>query len=327
MERHVGRFLLLTFIGYLVTVAGLVRTSNAATKLDPDTEGSNATAENSSEPAADKATTKSPSKPVLKKATAKITIKPVPDNITRGHQAIFIAGLEGTLHHFWVQISVACVHEKKCHFPSPALKLSLWEDRHNLDALIKSWNSWETDGDSILYLNGPGNLLPYPDTGSSGNPQVQNYAKAAIANNDNLKVVVMLRNAGDLLQSAKKRSNCTEQELVGAAHVLLEQIKTLPEKSWICLDVDTIPALAQKIDVFLTDPHTGKHHFDMERVMKEYYQETHISRCLSDECSPPELEAATEAIRHECSKPYMPGAGFAQNTEARANQVFEFLFG
>jgi len=245
----------------------------------------------------------------------------------RGHLAIFIAGLEGTLHRFWTQVAAACTRDKKCHFPAPALRASLWDDRHNLDGLEKAWNSWETDGDSILYLNTPTQTLSYPSQGTRNNPQLQNYAAAATKNHDTLKVVVTLRNAGDMLQSAKKRLKRSEEDLVGSAHALLEQLRVLPKESWICVDVDSIPALAEKLESFLVDPHTGKKHFDMKGAVKEYYKDKRVSRCVGDGCNPPDLESALQAIRAECGRPYLPGAGFTETREAEATRVVDFLFG
>lgn len=240
-----------------------------------------------------------------------------------GNHALFIAGLEGTLHHFWFDVFAACAKTGRCRFPSIPLRVALWKWKERFKKIQVAWAREGSNPKSILYLNMAGGYLSYPNRKPDLHPRLDNYARAAAANGDTLKVIVMLRDAKEILRSSHGRFGRTEEELVTGAAVLLGQLQSIQRDKLMCVDVSMLPLLAGRFNSFLMDARSGRHYFNMKGALKEFYKEK-SSKPPSDIPPAKMLGVAMQKIRDFCGDRGLPGFAFPRDQEAQVQRVFNF---
>lgn len=225
------------------------------------------------------------------------------------HTAVFIAGIEGTLHHFWYDVFQACVKMKRCGFPDGELQSALWNNRDNQAELDREWkrfmnSNWLMKKKATLYVNWAKNsMLSYPNINHYAFPELGHYAKAAKAANSELRVILMLRDGYDVLFSAQKRFKHHEKELVKAAGILkdqLRQYKKVFPHLLTCVETDDVPLLANELNEFFINAATGEHFLNMSQAMKDYYENKRMSVCREEGCRKGGMKTAMDAIRKEC---------------------------
>lgn len=252
----------------------------------------------------------------------------------RKHVGVFVAGVEGTMHHFWTSVFRSCVKMGKCKYTSELYREALWFQRNFQPALDAGWAQQDFKNHTILYLNSRCSSffkqctpqLSYPNGLYHEYPELVHYAQAAFSNGDQLKVIVTLRDADEILASDQERFKRTANFEIKAADVLLEQLtafnRLFPD-SWRCIDAGSIVALAQQIDTFLIDPETGEHTFDFNSTMQTWYSDQKIGTCEQNKCHNEKFQQAMYKIRELC------GANFisSQTTSTeQAQRMFDFIF-
>mmetsp|Transcript_95775 Transcript_95775/g.271095 ORF Transcript_95775/g.271095 Transcript_95775/m.271095 type:complete len:301 (+) Transcript_95775:100-1002(+) len=223
-----------------------------------------------------------------------------------GRVGVFVAGLEGSLHHFWGGVFDACVASGECVLPNKALQTALWLERYNETALGSAWSTQEFDRTQLLYLNygADESELSYPNgVKRGGYPQLLHYANAAKDNGDMLKVLVSLRFPDDILASVQYRFGRPAETLIQAADALLEQLQRLDREfpsSWKCISAGSIFDFSDQVDEFLTEGVQETNIFPFDRAVRSLFNESYLGVCLSRRCIDVEFQRACARIRDFC---------------------------
>jgi len=153
---------------------------------------------------------------------------------------VFMAGLEGAGHHFFSNVFEDCVWVGDCGRRNTSFYLALHKFRANAPRLAKEWLR-DAPNDGRLYpLNTivphPKNgvkMLSYPDARNT--PNLMTYWEAANISGNDLKVVVLLRNATELLQSDLVRWDHDEERLMQSGEAMLAQLKAFDQSKIMCM--------------------------------------------------------------------------------------------
>lgn len=242
---------------------------------------------------------------------------PPPD----GGKAIFLAGVEGTGHHFWMDVFQACTRSGRCREPGASFVRRLWWNKDNLDSLTNVFQTENLHAKSpTLVLNGFLHQMSYPDCGIR-DPRMDNYFRAAIAAGDELKVLVLLRDADHLLASDKRRFGRSASTLVASADKLLHQLKALPRKSFMCVDYESLPRVAPKVEKYLSADGSSQF-YDHKKALEEFHHSHHSG--IEDKA----LREKMKSIEILCNAEEQEGAqmSFAEYSESQAQRVLDFLF-
>jgi len=224
--------------------------------------------------------------------------------VSGGHRAVFIAGLEGTGHHFWSDVFKDCAEQGSCQKPPAKIAPSL----DNL--LPPFWATWrehidETPAGSLTVLNtlsGTGELS-YPN-GWDGvdNPRLALYARGVLENGDDLKVILTLRNADDIMESAQRRWGHSEDALVASANVLLDDLSSVQKGSLLCVDHDSLSERGDEVREFLEAGHgESTLPFDYASAFRARWNQSSVHECDGEACRAPKLAAVVEQLRAACS--------------------------
>jgi len=253
-------------------------------------------------------------------------------------RALFLGGLEGTGHHFWMQVFRACEAQGSCVQSSSRLDFAHWTQRDDSDHVDLAWQM-ETQHNipGTLILNGGDfGMLSYPNHMPWEYPRLDNYFSAAVKANVDLRTLVLLRDPDDSLASIRRRTAGdtaeyprTGPEQVKGAHMLMEHLKTQPRSSWMCVDMETFPSFTEKLETFLGPTSSqSTDDFDHISMIKKLYTEEVEHHCEEAACQSAELREAVSELRTMCESGV--SLGDVQSDLARAqkvSQVWDFVFG
>lgn len=234
---------------------------------------------------------------------------------------IFFAGLEGTGHHFFMNVLEKCFETGHCgmrtlRFLRHANRASL---DHNQTLMREIWdNAWGEDETfvperDVVYPLNPltlGNMMSYPTMYVDTNPSMNQYHSAAQYFGDSLKVIVMLRNPRALLHSVRSRFEHTEDNMIDSMKVLSAQLRRMPRGSFICVRFEELGNVGRAFQEFMNISS-----FDVKDAMRKLYKEE--PGCYKDHpCSSAKrLAAADEKFREEFCRSAVstePGTTFTQ---------------
>jgi len=236
-----------------------------------------------------------------------------------GHSYLFFAGLEGTGHHFMSTVFEPCRRSGLCQSPSAGFSKAIWEKRFSQPSLVTAFRQQDVilgakaphgKRRRLLIMNTitprlPGYasaMLSYPNGGRSKYPRIPFYLKAAKNVGDNMKVVVLLRNSMDIVESNLRRWGHTEMDAVRAAGVLFQQLQSIGTGNFRCLNYDALPGLAVAVDqaALQTGWHGG---FSAEQAIIREFEAWHgctkKGNCLGPS---PRLDAAQLPIWSLCGR-------------------------
>lgn len=224
-----------------------------------------------------------------------------------GHPAVFVAGLEGTGHHFWGKVFGECAAQGSCQKPPRRIEDSLFKVRRPFAVAA----SWSEEGlaraESLTVLNtleSRGELsYPYGPEGLD-NPMLDLYTAAAHENGDDLKVILTLRDADDIMKSVQGRWNHSEETMVTSANILLDHLRTVPEGSLFCVDHSSLPESGDRVRAFLESGHEESAlPFDYAAAFRAQWDQTLNHKCSNEVCKAPKLADALKQFRVICSPP------------------------
>jgi len=227
---------------------------------------------------------------------------------------VFMAGLEGAGHHFFESVFEECVQHGLCGMRHTGFYLSLHKDRNHAFRIEREWTK-DAPGDGRLYplntvLPTPKDgvkMLSYPD--ARHNPNLKTYAEVAKSVGDDLKVVVLLRNATELLHSDISRWGHDEDHLLLSGEKMLQQLMHFDKSKVMCMwfgsfgFTESANALSKflGVDVPLARP-AG---FDLSQSMVSHFA-FHRSSCHDGGCERGERLAQLQMriVREVCDGRY-----------------------
>eukprot|EP00931_Biecheleriopsis_adriatica_P043490 TRINITY_DN24869_c0_g1_i1.p1 TRINITY_DN24869_c0_g1~~TRINITY_DN24869_c0_g1_i1.p1 ORF type:complete len:247 (+),score=48.62 TRINITY_DN24869_c0_g1_i1:115-855(+) len=217
---------------------------------------------------------------------------------TKGDTYIFMAGLEGTGHHFWEQIYGRCVRQGSCTQRTGLFYKALWWYKSDPAKLAEAWKEERPGQGAFIPLNTykpptPTVYLSYPNGlhDPLEYPQVQNYAKVAQQYGDSLKVVVLLRDPKEIM-ATDIRWNRTEAQMVEAPRELKSQLLQLAPGDIECQHFEKLTKGGTALAHFLAYPVD-------EAVLQEFRQPQGCQDCPE---APALAEAQADLERSVCSK-------------------------
>lgn len=240
---------------------------------------------------------------------------PVKDH-RQGARYIFLAGLEGSGHHFFQTVFEKCIEVGSCGNRSREFYRWAWgaSKRNDPIAMRRVWEMEDPRPDApgipfaprqdVVYpMNAiavAGQMMSYPNYLPGTNPNMVQFAEAAASLGDSFKVVVLLRNPRDLLSSAQRRFNHTEDDLVQSMVEMEEQLKKMPEGSYRCLKFEKFNEVGATFRKFLDIPD-----FDIVGTMRDLYEAEPGCRATSTEEECPQADALkkqhNEFVRTVCA--------------------------
>lgn len=261
-----------------------------------------------------------------------------------GGSAIFVAGIEGSLHNFWSMAQESCVFARKCKMLNDELMYAAWYQRNDFQAIKRAWHTMNISWSSgKLMLIRHDHVFSYPSGNPKfkqqfakfGYPRLDNYYRAAGANGDALKVVVLLRRANDTLADVAIRMNHTASVLINAANELNTQLAALPPKSFMCLDTDHLFSFAHRFQRLLGNMRNNTPFFNYTRIMSELWPDIYGLQCPygPDKCVDEELEKAVTVTREICHKnalgpnPLIGAKPGDKSLNNHLDQIIQFAFG
>lgn len=261
------------------------------------------------------------------------------NNTRAGSNAIFMAGIEGTMHHFWSSVHDACVVAGKCMRMPDRLAHAVWYHRSNLQSLMNAWEGVGLSPQSKrLMLIRHDMMLSYPNgdpLGPSynfGYPRLDNYWWVAQHNNDALKIVVLLRNANESFASSHFRMGHDAKALIAGANAINNQLLRLPQDAaFMCMEAEHMPSFGRQFEQFLGMDSSGNPHFNYANAMRKiWFDSKDLFRCGTS-CKIPALEAAVERTREIC-RTRAVGQTFQttptpDDAETQISNILHFTFG
>jgi len=232
-----------------------------------------------------------------------------------GARAVFVAGLAGSGHKFWQEVFRQCVEARACRqVSSGGLKHSmLGPDSRIQEKVTTAWaaETWAAEGldptSRLLVLNSldQDGLQTYP-SGLSENsfPHVDALSKAAAENGASLRVILMLRDAHHLLNSAGELFHNPAFVLTRAARKLHEQLLTVPRENILCVKFAKLGKESVRDDVqeFLSNGAAvdGSPSFDFITSMSETWHGNSPSSCIGGRCHALQLARAIGKLNEFC---------------------------
>lgn len=197
---------------------------------------------------------------------------------------IFVAGLEGSGHHFFQLVFEKCLEIGSCGNRSREFYRWAWgaSKRHDQVAMRRVWGVEDPRPDAGVELFAPlqdkvyplnavavaGQMMSYPNFLPGNDPNMVEFYHAAKYHGDSLKVVVLVRNPRDLLHSVQRRFNHTEDDLVASLKTLTTQLKKMPRSSYKCLRFEKLGSVGPTFQKYLDIPD-----FDVTGAMSELFEE------------------------------------------------------
>lgn len=212
---------------------------------------------------------------------------------------IFLAGLEGSGHHFFQTVFEKCIEAGSCGNRSREFYRWAWgaSKRNDQVAMRRVWQLEDprpeslgfpfVPRDDVVYpLNAievAGQMMSYPNFLPGNNPNMLQFAEAATYHGDSFKVVVLLRNPRDLLHSVQRRFNHTEADLVQSMVVMSKQLRKMPKGSYRCLRFEKFNDVGEVFSRYMDIPD-----FDIVGTMSELYSAEPGCNATA-ECPPAEV--------------------------------------
>lgn len=222
-------------------------------------------------------------------------------SFSEDRRVVFVAGLEGTGHHFWRDIFEVCTAHGDC-VRSPDLATSLWSqnDKNGL------FNNYQPNGDydaeavegvrsALQGLSGTGGLhwvngahrhgtgktgmMSYPNFGGPEkiyqHPDIWELAQIAEDAGEDLRILFLGRQARPLLTSTAVHRHFSPygtQAVILAhnARVLASQINALDVKFVHCVEYERMPNLPSDLSAWL-DPAE----FEFDAAAENYFKGSH----------------------------------------------------
>lgn len=229
-------------------------------------------------------------------------------------RAVFVAGLEGTGHHVWATIFENCIAAGRCRKMSDALQAAVWpasarnlpagsDGLFSLSSLSESWRSEQLASVSPLLAislgTGSTGMLSYPNFSNPPRiPRMDLYAQAAAANGDDLRVILMLRNAGELQESDFRRWRRQPADLVRAAEALLQQVRGLDRRNVLCVEYESMDKFGPAVNALLSRGSSAPP-YNIGQVLKDVFEAG--GEDLPPPKADPALESAMSQLRAFCN--------------------------
>jgi hypothetical protein len=237
----------------------------------------------------------------------------------------------------WQQVAASCVASGKCQNISNEMKHAMlhWRtEKQQLEPLVEQWRNMapQKDGPVVLLMATNGNMMSYPTFIAPRYPRLDLFSKAAAINGDNLKVVLMLRDADALQESARRRFGRDPEVLADAAEVLLRQIRTVPRENVLCVEYERLPEFGHALSQFLSPSDRPELDFNITRAIEEEYQTPQHSMPQLEgdpaqrQKAPPRLKRSEKKLRNYCrttrSAEFIESGG-----EVDSQELVQFVFG
>jgi hypothetical protein len=211
-----------------------------------------------------------------------------------GSTYLFVAGLEGTSHHFWHTILQECKKQGACVVRDEAFHKAMWKKRKSITDLTTAWAKNRPQTSKLLITNtlrGKG-MMSYPNFKGKrqGYPALDKYAQVARSYGDRLKVLLLMRSPQDLLASDMKRFKRTEKDLVRSTRRLAAQLRQIPRNTIRCLQYEDLAKGAEWLSQFLKVKG-----FNIGGAVKEHFLES--AGCQGSPQGCPNAPLLTEAMK------------------------------
>lgn len=216
---------------------------------------------------------------------------------------LFIAGLEGTGHHFIKEIMDDCLSAGACQI-DPELTRTLWDSRTDKATLKEAWaaaalrdtsnklrvlNAYDrTDHMGEMTYTG---MLTYPSFSQDWVPRLDLYSEVAREAGDKFFVLVLVRNPRTMLCSDFVRLKEGAEMKSLALNALVQQLQTLEPSAYHCLDYDTMPFVPPSLESFLGGLLQIR---SLAKLFAAHYTNS-TSACTEDEVSYDAVESLANA--------------------------------
>lgn len=239
---------------------------------------------------------------------------------------VFVAGLEGTGHHFWGDVFRTCAAAGACKVPGSVLNKALYVNSPSADSMVRGWSLEALNASSgVLVMNTAHHehqMLSFPYgrhkhtscalvPGEDGlcYPALDVLSRSARLSGNELKIVVLFRDADSILASVKRRFNHTEDLLVRATIELERQLRLVPRESILCVETEDLPWIGDGIRTAFEEGRRIAPGFDYTAAMNATWSPPLKSGCKIDSCRATFLAERLDSLRRLCGR---PGAAVAK---------------